>query len=137
MSLALSACIPMEVILDTPGIGQLAWQAALARDMSLLVVLTIMVALAGMMPLALEHRVPARKLAAASQQLALALRDLQSVALATGKTTHLFPQHDRYVTRSADAEKVITASTGPNTSSLPAGHSGSTRSRSRRSPASS
>jgi peptide/nickel transport system permease protein len=41
VSLALSACIPMEVILDTPGIGQLAWQAALARDMSLLVALTI------------------------------------------------------------------------------------------------
>ena len=41
VSLAFSACIPMEVILDTPGIGQLAWQAALARDMSLLVALTI------------------------------------------------------------------------------------------------
>jgi ABC-type dipeptide/oligopeptide/nickel transport system permease component len=41
VSLALSASIPMEVILDTPGIGQLAWQAALARDMSLLVALTI------------------------------------------------------------------------------------------------
>jgi peptide/nickel transport system permease protein len=45
VSLALSACIPMEVILDTPGIGQLAWQAALARDMSLLVVLTILFSL--------------------------------------------------------------------------------------------
>jgi peptide/nickel transport system permease protein len=41
ISLAFSACIPMEVILDTPGIGQLAWQAALARDMSLLVALTL------------------------------------------------------------------------------------------------
>jgi peptide/nickel transport system permease protein len=41
VSLALSASIPMEVILDTPGIGQLAWQAALSRDMSLLVALTI------------------------------------------------------------------------------------------------
>ena len=41
VSLAFSACIPMEVILDTPGIGQLAWQAALARDMSLLVALTL------------------------------------------------------------------------------------------------
>jgi ABC-type dipeptide/oligopeptide/nickel transport system permease component len=36
----------MEVILDTPGIGQLAWQAALARDMSLLVALTIFFSLA-------------------------------------------------------------------------------------------
>lgn len=41
VSLAFSASIPMEVILDTPGIGQLAWQAALARDMSLLVALTL------------------------------------------------------------------------------------------------
>ncbi len=46
VSLALSAAIPMEVILDTPGIGQLAWQAALARDMSLLVALTISFSLA-------------------------------------------------------------------------------------------
>jgi peptide/nickel transport system permease protein len=42
VSLAFSACIPMEVILDTPGIGQLAWQAALSRDMSLLVALTLL-----------------------------------------------------------------------------------------------
>jgi peptide/nickel transport system permease protein len=45
VSLALSASIPMEVILDTPGIGQLAWQAALARDMSLLVALTMFISL--------------------------------------------------------------------------------------------
>jgi ABC-type dipeptide/oligopeptide/nickel transport system permease component len=32
----------MEVILDTPGIGQLAWQAALSRDMTLLVALTLL-----------------------------------------------------------------------------------------------
>jgi peptide/nickel transport system permease protein len=41
VSLALSAAIPMEVILDIPGIGQLAWQAALARDMGLILVLSI------------------------------------------------------------------------------------------------
>lgn len=46
VSLALSASIPMEVVLDTPGIGQLAWQAALARDMGLLVALTIVFSLA-------------------------------------------------------------------------------------------
>jgi general secretion pathway protein H len=74
----------------------------------LLVVLTIMVALASLLPLALEHMVPGRKLAAASQQLASTLRDLQSVALATGKTTSLFPEGDRYATRGAGGtEKVI------------------------------
>jgi ABC-type dipeptide/oligopeptide/nickel transport system permease component len=45
VSLALSAAIPMEVILDIPGIGQLAWQAALSRDMSLLVALSVLFAI--------------------------------------------------------------------------------------------
>jgi peptide/nickel transport system permease protein len=39
-SVALSACVPLEMILDEPGIGQLAWQAAIARDLPLLVVIT-------------------------------------------------------------------------------------------------
>ena len=47
VSLALSAAIPAEVILDVPGIGQLAWQAALSRDLPLLVSLTFLVALLG------------------------------------------------------------------------------------------
>lgn len=34
---ALSAAVPVETILDIPGIGQLAWQAALSRDLTLLV----------------------------------------------------------------------------------------------------
>ena len=45
VSLALSAVIPAEVVLDIPGIGQLAWQAALGRDLNLLVSLTFLVAL--------------------------------------------------------------------------------------------
>ena len=47
VSLALSAAIPAEVVLDVPGIGQLAWQAAISRDLPLLVSLTFIVALAG------------------------------------------------------------------------------------------
>ena len=47
VSLALSASIPAEAILDVPGIGQLAWQAALSRDLNLLVSLTFIVALVG------------------------------------------------------------------------------------------
>jgi peptide/nickel transport system permease protein len=39
-SVALSACVPLEMILDQPGIGQLAWQAAIARDLPLLVMVT-------------------------------------------------------------------------------------------------
>jgi peptide/nickel transport system permease protein len=39
-SVALGACVPLEMILDQPGIGQLAWQAAIARDLPLLVVVT-------------------------------------------------------------------------------------------------
>ena len=40
LSLALSAAVPVEVVCDLPGIGQLAWKAAMARDMYLLVCLT-------------------------------------------------------------------------------------------------
>ena len=47
VSLGLSATIPAEVILDVPGIGQLAWQAAISRDLPLLVNLTFIVALIG------------------------------------------------------------------------------------------
>lgn len=36
-SVAFGAAIPIEVISDSPGIGQLAWQAALQRDLPLLV----------------------------------------------------------------------------------------------------
>lgn len=41
ISLAFGASIPIEVICDLPGIGQLAWQAALARDLPLLVNVTL------------------------------------------------------------------------------------------------
>lgn len=42
---ALAACVPMEALCDSPGIGQLAWQAALSRDLPLLVILTMIVTL--------------------------------------------------------------------------------------------
>jgi len=45
VSLAFAAAIPVEALCDLPGIGQLAWQAALGRDMETLVVLTMMVTL--------------------------------------------------------------------------------------------
>jgi peptide/nickel transport system permease protein len=45
VSLAFGASIPIEVICNTPGVGQLAWQAALDRDLPLLVTITVLVAL--------------------------------------------------------------------------------------------
>jgi peptide/nickel transport system permease protein len=45
VSLAFGASIPIEVICDTPGVGQLAWRAALDRDLPLLVTITMLVAL--------------------------------------------------------------------------------------------
>lgn len=45
VSMAFGAAIPIEVICDSPGIGQLAWQAALGRDLPLLVNLTLLVTL--------------------------------------------------------------------------------------------
>jgi peptide/nickel transport system permease protein len=45
VSLAFGASIPIEVICDSPGVGQLAWRAALDRDLPLLVTITVLVAL--------------------------------------------------------------------------------------------
>ena len=45
VSIAFGATIPVEVVCDSPGLGQLAWKAALARDVPLLVNLTLIIAL--------------------------------------------------------------------------------------------
>ena len=45
ISLAFGASIPVESLCGLPGIGQLAWQAALSRDLPLLVNLTVLVTL--------------------------------------------------------------------------------------------
>jgi peptide/nickel transport system permease protein len=45
VSMAVGAAIPVEALCGVPGIGQLAWQAALARDLPLLVNITILVTL--------------------------------------------------------------------------------------------
>jgi peptide/nickel transport system permease protein len=45
VSLAFSAAIPLESICDVPGVGQLAWQAALGRDLPVLVSLTLLLTL--------------------------------------------------------------------------------------------
>jgi peptide/nickel transport system permease protein len=45
VSLAVGAAIPVEALCGLAGVGQLAWQAALARDLPLLMNLTIMVTL--------------------------------------------------------------------------------------------
>ncbi len=45
-SMAFGAAIPIETLCDLPGIGQLAWKAAVARDLPVLVSLTMLLALA-------------------------------------------------------------------------------------------
>ncbi len=45
VSIALGAAIPVEALCGLAGVGQLAWQAALARDFSLLVNITVLVTL--------------------------------------------------------------------------------------------
>ena len=45
VSMAVGAAIPVEALCGLAGIGQLAWQAALARDLPLLVTITILVTL--------------------------------------------------------------------------------------------
>jgi peptide/nickel transport system permease protein len=44
-SMALGAAIPLEALSDSPGMGQLAWQAALNRDLPLLTSITLFVTL--------------------------------------------------------------------------------------------
>jgi len=44
LGIAFGAAIPIEVLCDLPGLGQLAWKAALARDLPVLVSLTIVIA---------------------------------------------------------------------------------------------
>jgi peptide/nickel transport system permease protein len=43
---ALSALVPVEVIFNVPGLGQLAWNAALNRDLPVLLAITLIMALA-------------------------------------------------------------------------------------------
>lgn len=45
VSLAIGAAIPIEALCGMAGVGQLAWQAALARDLPLLVNITVLVTL--------------------------------------------------------------------------------------------
>ena len=45
VSLAIGAAIPVEALCGLAGIGQLAWQAALARDLPLLMNITVLVTL--------------------------------------------------------------------------------------------
>ena len=45
VSVAFTAAIPVEALCDLPGLGQLAWKAALSRDLYLLVTLTLVVAI--------------------------------------------------------------------------------------------
>jgi len=43
VSIAFGAAIPVEALCDLPGLGQLAWKAATARDLPLLVAITFLV----------------------------------------------------------------------------------------------
>lgn len=45
LSMAFGAAIPMEALSDSPGVGQLAWQAALNRDLPLIMNLALLVTL--------------------------------------------------------------------------------------------
>jgi len=43
LSMGFGAAIPIEALCDSPGIGQLAWQAALNRDLPLIMTVTLLV----------------------------------------------------------------------------------------------
>ncbi len=56
LSMAIGAAIPVEAICGVPGLGQLAWQAAMARDLPLLIQMTVLVAVATMAAMAMTDR---------------------------------------------------------------------------------
>src|SRR5260370_23176982 len=59
VSVAFAAAIPVEVLCDSPGLGQLAWQAALKRDLPLLINIALLVSvLAGISGMAAEMTQP-------------------------------------------------------------------------------
>jgi peptide/nickel transport system permease protein len=43
VSMAVGAAIPVEALCDSPGVGQLVWQAALARDLPVIVNVTLLI----------------------------------------------------------------------------------------------
>lgn len=45
LAVAFGAAIPIEALCDSPGVGQLAWQAALNRDLPLIINLTLLITL--------------------------------------------------------------------------------------------
>ncbi len=45
LSMAFGAAIPIEALCDSPGVGQLAWQAALNRDLPLIMNITLFITL--------------------------------------------------------------------------------------------
>jgi len=45
ITLACGAAIPVEALADSPGLGQLAWRAALGRDLPILVTITLLLAM--------------------------------------------------------------------------------------------
>lgn len=59
-SMAIGATIPIEAICDVPGLGRLAWQAAMARDLPVLVNLTMLVAVGTTIAAALSE-IPAQE----------------------------------------------------------------------------
>jgi peptide/nickel transport system permease protein len=65
-SMAIGAAIPIEAICDVPGLGNLAWQAAMARDLPVLVNLTMLIALATMAAMAISDAVSSREEAIAA-----------------------------------------------------------------------
>jgi peptide/nickel transport system permease protein len=53
----LSALVPVEVLFNVPGLGQLAWNAALNRDLPVLLAVTLTMAIA----VACSGMAPSRK----------------------------------------------------------------------------
>jgi peptide/nickel transport system permease protein len=58
LSMAVGAIIPIEAICDAAGLGRLAWQAAMSRDLPLLVNLTMLISLVTTAAMAIAELAP-------------------------------------------------------------------------------
>jgi len=66
VTMAFGAAIPIEAICDVPGLGRLAWQSALARDLPVLVNLTMLIAMVTTAAMAISDAVSRPETACAS-----------------------------------------------------------------------
>ena len=74
--------------------------------LELLVVMAVLALLAGLLPMALDRALPARRVAATARALTVQLRELQSQAMRSGRTLRLILQPDGCLIQQPSGESI-------------------------------